>query len=218
MAIAFGFDYLIEQLGTAEGWILHRAPSHVPATSSDLPQPKKEEEHGVDYAFLTQDRRQLIIFVLKDEKLTYKNFDAAPVPHRSRSSCRARPEGAELSSVTSVRVILAYNKGEEEEGVEECNRWVAKLGTKVGDSVALTFERWNLDRIVDELQAKVFTPALLPPNFSGSSPTCACRWRISRTGLRNGSMSSCPIGGNSSPSSWRTRPRVRFGCSQLRSR
>ncbi|MDI1250390.1 MAG: hypothetical protein PSV13_16120 [Lacunisphaera sp.] len=161
----FGFDYLIQQLGAAERWILHRAPSHPPATSDDLPQPKKEEEHGVDFGFLTQDRRELIIFVLKDEKLTYKGFESHNFrTDLSRASAPNLKE-PELTGVTSVRVILAYNKGEEDKGVAEFDRLVIKLGTKVGDSVALRFERWNLDRLVDELQEKVFTTALLPENF-----------------------------------------------------
>lgn len=161
----FGFDYLVEQLGAAEGWLLHRAPSHPPATSADLPQPKKEEEHGVDFAFLTQDRRELIIFVLKDEKLTYRNFDAQSFrTDLSRASAQDLTT-PELGGVTAVRVVLAYNKSEDEEGVEEFDRLVLKLGTKAGDHASLRFERWNLDRLVDELHQKVFTPALLPPNF-----------------------------------------------------
>jgi len=161
----FGFDYLIEQLGRAEDWVLYRSPSHAPDTNEDLPQPKKEPEHGVDYAFLTRDRRQLIVFVLKDEKLTYANFESAKI--RSDMSRASAPDlrPPELAGVTSVRVILAYNKLEDEEGVEEFDRQVQKLGTKVGDHVSLGFERWNLDRLVDEFHQKVLTPAVLPPNF-----------------------------------------------------
>ena len=161
----YGFDYLIQQLGAAERWILYRSPSHTPATNDDLPQPKKEEEHGVDFAFLTQDRRELIVFVLKDEKLTYKGFDS----HNFRTdlSRAAAPnlKESELTGVTAVRIILAYNKSEDEEGIEEYDRLVQKQGTKVGDVASLRFERWNLERLVDELQEKVFTAALLPENF-----------------------------------------------------
>ena len=88
------------------------------ASSADLPQPKKEEEHGVDFAFLMQDRRELIIFVLKDEKLTYKNFDAHSFrTDLSRASAQDLT-APELAGVTAVRVVLAYNKSEDEEGVE----------------------------------------------------------------------------------------------------
>jgi len=140
-------------------------PDPVDPVPSDLPQPIKEAEHGIDFAFLTRDRRELIIFVLKDEKLTYKNFDA----HNFRSdlSRASAPEldVPELASVTAVRVILAYNKGEEEEGIEEYTRLTKKMGTKVGDHVTLSFDRWNLERLVDEFHQKIFTPAFLPPNF-----------------------------------------------------
>ncbi|MDO8541830.1 MAG: hypothetical protein Q7S40_15445 [Opitutaceae bacterium] len=161
----FGFDYLIEQLGRAENWIVHRAPSHPPEGIADLPQPKKEAEHGVDFAFLTRDQRELIVFVLKDEKLTYKNFDEHNFrTDVSRASAQNLKE-PELAGVTSVRIILAYNKGEEEEGIEEFDRLAQKLGTKAGDNAKLHFDRWNLDRLVDEFHAKIFSPALLPPNF-----------------------------------------------------
>lgn len=161
----FGFDYLIENLGSAENWILHRSPSHPPGTNTDLPQPKKESEHGVDFAFITRDQRELIVFALKDEKLTYKNFEAHSF--RSDLSRASAPDldAPELANVKTVRIILAYNKSEDEEGIEEYNRLVKKLGTKVGDHVSLRFERWNLERLVDEFHQKLFTPALLPPNF-----------------------------------------------------
>lgn len=71
----FGFDHVIEQLGGALGWSLIRSPSH-PASGDRLPRPKKEAEHGVDYAFFSSDHTELVIFVLKDEALTYKNFTA----------------------------------------------------------------------------------------------------------------------------------------------
>ncbi|MCW5547327.1 MAG: hypothetical protein KIT44_00005 [Opitutaceae bacterium] len=161
----YGFDHLIEQLGRQEDWILHRAPSHPPATSEDLPQPKKEAEHGVDYAFLTRDQKELIIFVLKDEKLTYHNFDHENF--RTDLSRAASPNLTDpvLAGVNTVRVILAYNKDEEEEGLEEYNNHIAKLGTKIGDAVALKFERWNLDHLVDVFHRKIFNPSLLPSNF-----------------------------------------------------
>ncbi|GAB1487974.1 hypothetical protein MASR2M8_04170 [Opitutaceae bacterium] len=160
----FGFDYLIEQLGRAENWLLHRTPSHPPEGNSNLPQPKKEEEHGVDFGFLTLDQRELIIFVLKDEKLTYKNFDKHDF--RTDLSRASAPDlkQPELSGVTSVRVILAYNKSEEGKGVDEFDHLVQKLGATAGRAT-LRFERWNLDRLVDEFHAKIFSPALLPPNF-----------------------------------------------------
>lgn len=161
----FGFDYLIEQLGSAENWILHRAPSHPPVTSTDLPQPKKEEEHGVDFGFLTRDRRQLIVFVLKDEKLTYKGFDSHNFRTDLSRASAPNLKDPELTGVTSVKIILAYNKSEDEEGVEEYDNLVLKLGTKVGDTATLAFERWNLERLVDELQQNVFSASLLPPNF-----------------------------------------------------
>lgn len=161
----FGFDYLIEQLGAAESWSPYRAPSHVPEATDELPKPKKEAEHGVDYAFVSGDRATLIVFVLKDEALTYKNFE----DHRFGTDIRraARPDLSvpELSGIRQVRIILAYNKGDEEEGVEEFDRQAQSLGSRAGDHATLAFERWNLDRLVELVEAKLLSAAVLPPNF-----------------------------------------------------
>lgn len=160
----FGFDHVIEQLGAAKSWPLYRRPSH-PGVDGDLPKPKKEPEHGVDFAFFSPDRTVLYIFVLKKEALTYKNFRSERFDIDLSSAARQDLSLPEFHAVRSVRVILAYNKSEEEEGVEEYDRLVASLGTKVGDHAALEFERWNLDRLVAEVEASLLDPALLPANF-----------------------------------------------------
>jgi hypothetical protein len=82
----------------------------------------------------------------------------------------------EFLAVKTVRVILAYNKSEEEEGVEEYDRLVKSLGTKVGDHAALEFERWNLERLVAEVENSLLTPALLPETFFRSL-TSVC-WQV----------------------------------------
>ena len=69
----FGLDRIIHQLALADECLSIRLPFfRLPGDS--LPKPKKEAEHGVDMSFLTKDRKTLLIFVLKDEALTYRSF------------------------------------------------------------------------------------------------------------------------------------------------
>lgn len=171
----FGFDYVIEQLGGALGWSLLRSPSH-PASGDRLPRPKKEAEHGVDYAFFSADSTELLVFVLKDEALTYKNFTAERFDTDLRRAASHDLTLPEFQRIKSVRVILAYNQSEEEEGVEEFNRLTKSLGTKVGDTAGLAFERWNLERLIEKVEAHLLSPALLPPNFFRSL-TYLC-WQV----------------------------------------
>lgn len=160
----FGFDHVIEQIGVAKGWMVHRTPSH-PPVAGGLPKPKKEAEHGIDYAFFSADCATLFVLVLKDEALTYKNFRAERFDLDITSASRHDLTQPEYKSITAVKVILAYNKGEEEEGIEEYTKLIRSLGTKVGDHASLEFERWNLDRLVAEVETHLLTPALLPANF-----------------------------------------------------
>jgi hypothetical protein len=171
----FGFDHVIEQLGPAKGWLLYRRPSH-PGIDGKLPKPKKEPEHGVDYAFFSPDRTVFHVLVLKDEALTYKNFRNERFDIDLSSAARQDLSLPEFQTVRTVRVILAYNKSEEEEGVEEYDRLAKSLGTKVGDHAVLEFERWNLDRLVTEVEEFLLTPALLPENFFRSL-TYIC-WQV----------------------------------------
>ncbi|HTJ77841.1 MAG TPA: hypothetical protein VL357_02500 [Rariglobus sp.] len=171
----FGFDHVIEQLGVAHGWQVHRTPSHS-GIGDTLPKPKKEPEHGIDYAFFSADRTALLIFVLKDEALTYKNFTAERFDTDLRRASQHDLTLPEYSAIKGVRVILAYNKNDDEEGIEEFTRLTKTLGTKVGDHATLEFERWNLERLVTEVEAKLLTPALLPANFF-KSLTYVC-WQV----------------------------------------
>lgn len=171
----FGFDHVIEQLGVAHGWYVYRTPSH-PGLGDSLPKPKKEPEHGIDYAFLSADRTMLLVFVLKDEALTYRNFVSERFDVDLSRASRHDLSLPEFGMVQCVRVILAYNKNDDEEGIEEFNRLTKSLGTKVGDRATLEFERWNLERLVAEVEANLLTPALLPANFSRSL-TYIC-WQV----------------------------------------
>src|SRR5205823_2641418 len=56
-------------------------------------------------------------------------------------------------------------KDEDRTGIELFERLTKALGTKIGDSVELKFERWNLTRLTEEIKEKLLTPSLLPQRF-----------------------------------------------------
>lgn len=159
-----GLDHVIFELAQAEGLIPLRL-SFLRQGEGELSKPKKEAEHGVDAAFISPDRSQLTVFVLKDEVLSYKNWTDQNFDYDLRRARDQNITAPELSSVTEVRIVLAYNKDDDEEGIESFDRFVSSSGTKIGDKADLTFERWNLSIIVEKVQRQLLTPSLLPESF-----------------------------------------------------
>lgn len=160
----FGFDQIILQLAQAEQWLPLRLAFHRGGRRG-APKPKKEAEHGVDLQFLAADGLTMFAFVLKDEALTYKNWENEKFHSDLSRAAEQDLSAPELRSVKEVRVILAYNKDEEEEGIEEFDRFVASRGKRIGKA-RLHFERWNLDEIVRRVRAQLLdSPGLLPEHF-----------------------------------------------------
>jgi hypothetical protein len=160
----FGFDQIVLQLAQAEGLIPLRLAFHRGGRRG-APKPKKEAEHGVDLKFQTPDGQTLLVFVLKDEPLTYRNWEKEQFHTDLRRASEQDLTAPELRRVKEVRIILGYNKDEEEEGVEEFDRFVASRGKRIR-SARLRFERWNLDELVRRVRQQLLnSPGLLPEQF-----------------------------------------------------
>jgi len=160
----FGFDRIIHELALADDLIPVRL-SFYREGDGKLSQPKKEAEHGVDQSFVSRDGKQLFVFVLKDEVLSYRNWIAENFDSDLR---RARDQDLtvpELARVEEVCVVLAYNKDEDEEGVESFDKFVNASDSKIGGKATLRFERWNLTRVTEKARQKLLTPSLLPESF-----------------------------------------------------
>ena len=160
----FGLDRIIHQLALADGLVAVRLPFFREG-GDKLPKPKKEAEHGVDMSFLSRDRKTLLVFVIKDETLTYRNFISHGFDKDLRLAAAPDLDDPSLANIETVRIILTYNKDEDEEGVENFNRLVKTLGTKAGDRAHLVFERWNLTTITSLVKERLMTPSLLPDSF-----------------------------------------------------
>ncbi|MCK4402307.1 MAG: hypothetical protein KAV98_00810 [Dehalococcoidia bacterium] len=161
----WGFDQLIYSLAIAKDWQLIRIPffrqgAHGTTTT------KTEAEFGVDLAFLDPSKTELYVFVLKDETLTNRNWTTNNFDTDIRMAATPSLEMAGLESVRAVKVILAYNKDEDHNGVELYDRLVSSLGTLINNKVSLSFERWNLSKIVEEAKLNLLSPELLPLHLS----------------------------------------------------
>lgn len=169
----FGFDWIIYNLALSEDWIPHRLP-FIRSGGGETSQTKTEPEFGVDLAFLSPDLKTLRVFVLKDEVLKNSTWGAHSFDIDLRNAAAPALDSPQTANVERVEVVLASNKDEDATGVELYNRRVAALGTRVGDKVALHFDRWNLTTIVGKVASQLLTPSLLPQKFfSHFSYICA---------------------------------------------
>lgn len=163
--VKLGFDHLIYSLALAKNW----QPIRMPFFRQDAhgtTATKTEAEFGVDFAFLDPSKTELYIFVLKDEALTNSNWTKNHFDTDIRMAATPDLEIAGLELVKTVKVILAYNKDENQNGIEMYNRHVNFLGTAIRNNISLSFERWNLSKIVEEVKHNLLSPELLPLHLS----------------------------------------------------
>jgi len=165
--LKIGFDWIIYQLGLAKDWIPVRLP-FLREPTRKAAKTKTEAEFGVDLAFLLPSKQDLSIFVLKDEHLTYQNWKKKKHSFETdlRMAATVDPRQQGYPFVRSVTVTLAYNKDQDNDGLRAYKQLVNSLPSKVGDDVRLRFDRWNLDRIVQEVKTHL-TPDLLPQHVAG---------------------------------------------------
>ena len=165
--IKIGFDWVVYNLAIAKNWTPIRLP-FFRAPSPETPKTKSEAEFGIDLAFLSEKDQELIIFVLKDEALTNRNWTNHNFDPDLRMASTVDLKQSGLESVGKVKIILAYNKDEDNTGIEHFERITQALGETRGDGVKLTFERWNLTRLVEEVRSNLLTSELMPQHLSSA--------------------------------------------------
>ncbi|MDE0085443.1 MAG: hypothetical protein OXU23_07005 [Candidatus Poribacteria bacterium] len=167
--IKIGFDWVIYNLAIAKNWTPVRLP-FFRAPSPETPKTKTEAELGIDLAFLSESGQELIIFVLKDEALTNRNWQNQTLGFyadlQMASTVNLKQPG--LESVGKVSIVLAYNKDEDRTGIQLFEQTTQFFGEAQGDGVKLTFERWNLTRLVEEVKSNLLTPELMPQHLSSA--------------------------------------------------
>jgi len=160
-----GFDWVVYQLGLARDWIPLRLPFYR-QMHEGVSKPKSEPEFGIDLSFLLPSKKDLYIFVLKDEQLTYGNWTNHNFDKDLRMAASPDLSQPELDGIERVKIVLAYNKDENDSGVRAFENLVKALPSKIYDTVDLEFERWNLTRLVEEIKEDLLTPDLLPQHLS----------------------------------------------------
>lgn len=162
----WGIDWVVYNLGLA----LYGKPIRLPfirQAGDTTAKTKTEAEFGTDVSFISEDGSELVVFVLKDEALTYKTWITNGFEDDLRRATSPDLNAAGINSVRSVRIVLAYNSDEDQNGVASFDRFVGNQSKTLRDSVALSFERWNLSELVDLTLKHLLNPSLLPQTFFG---------------------------------------------------
>lgn len=157
-----GLDWLIFQLGIQKDWLSIRTPFSI--DSERKLKPKSEGELGVDVSFLSKDRKTLYLFVLKDEKLNNTNWMKADFDTDIKKAANPNMKQEGLEKVQIVKIITAYNKDEDRNGVQLYEDLINTYSKQFGDKnqYERKFERWNLSKIAEEIGSYLITPELLP--------------------------------------------------------
>ncbi len=161
-----GLDWLIYELGIQKGWLPLRTPFSVKPDQSL--KSKSEGELGIDIAFLSKNKKNLYIFVLKDEKLNNSNWTGAGFDADIRKAIAPNMVQQGLTQVEIVKIITAYNKDDDRNGIELYQRLTNSYPTQFGkdNEYKRRFERWNLTKITEEVTNHLITPQLLPNHLT----------------------------------------------------
>jgi len=162
--IQLGFDWIIYNLGLAKGWVPSNLPFFRSFSEKDFIT-KTGAQFGIDMAFLNG--HELIIFVLKDERLNNSNWTKENFDKDLRMASAPDLTSFKKNEVKSVKIILAYNKDEDETGIKLFNNLVDNFPTTIQTKIPINYERWNLTQIVEEVTSSLITPELLPQHLSG---------------------------------------------------
>ncbi|MHB9012417.1 MAG: hypothetical protein ACYC49_09390 [Ignavibacteriaceae bacterium] len=160
--LQLGFDWIIYNLGIAKNWIPTNLPFFRSISDKDFIT-KTGAQFGIDMAFLAGN--ELIIFVLKDEELNNKNW----IKNNFDSDLRmaSTPELTSYNNkIEKIKIILAYNKDEDDNGVQLYNNLISALPKKIYEDKEINYERWNLSKIVEQVNDNLITPDLLPQHLS----------------------------------------------------
>ena len=103
-------DWLFSQLIEVQGWQGLKVPFQFKEDSKEL-SGKGEAEFGIDLScFKDASRKKLVIFAIKAEKLTAKNWGDKNFAGDLQQACSTDLSKEEYENVEEMEVILAFNK------------------------------------------------------------------------------------------------------------
>lgn len=162
--LQMGFDWIIYNIALASNWVPVSLPFFRSIDQKEFVT-KTGAQFGIDMAFLNNN--ELIIFVLKDERLNNTNWTKHNFDKDIRMASAPDLSSFKRNEVKSIRIILAYNKDEDDTGIKLFDNLINSFPSKIQNEITIGFERWNLTKIVDEISFSLITPDLLPQHLSG---------------------------------------------------
>lgn len=163
-----GFDWIIYQYGFFKQWQPIKQPFSREKKDEQLSH-KSEQEYGIDFSFYDEFNEEYIVFVLKAEKLTYSNWTSKNFDSDLRMAIAPNLEllGIKKEKIKKYKIILVYNKSDDNGGINLFNNFVnASPKTIFDNKIEMSFERWNIDRLVLEVINNILKPDILPNNLS----------------------------------------------------
>lgn len=161
-----GFDWIIYQYGLSKNWQIIRLPFN---REKNVITHKTEPEFGIDLCFYDKKHKSIVTFVLKADKLTYNNWIQKGFKDDIERALTPNFDdiGIGIENINTYRIITIYNKDDNKSGIDSYNFLVKASNKIIYETINVVFERWNIDKLVDEIIENVFTPDILPSNLSG---------------------------------------------------
>ncbi len=165
-------DWVIANIGIAKGWSVLRLPFGR-SENGKIKLKKGESEFGIDLSFFADnDRKELVIVALKDERLTSVTWKKENIQNDLLEAISVPLERKPYQKVEQIVLIFAHNKDENRDGDEAYERFASQHRfneTRTdGTRVPVRHERWNLERICYEIETNIFTADILPRQFTGA--------------------------------------------------
>lgn len=166
--LKIGFDWIIYQYGFFRHWQQIRQPFSIEGKDKIITH-KTEPEFGIDFCFYDDINKEIIVFVLKAEKLTYSNWISKNFCSDIERAIHPNLEktGVDVDKIEKYKVIVVYNKTDDENGKECFDAFVKSSSKTIYDGkIKVLFERWNIDRFSSEVTKNLLIPDVLPSHLS----------------------------------------------------
>lgn len=163
-----GFDWIIYKYGLIKNWQPVRYPFNI-EPSGNVVSHKTEAEYGIDLNFYDVETNTIIVFLLKADRLNYKNWTEKNFDYDLRRAVNPNFSDIEIdiNSIKTYKIITVYNKNDDKKGVECYENFVSSSNTFIYNNINVEFERWNIDRLTKEVNDNLLTADVLPNNLSG---------------------------------------------------
>lgn len=163
-----GFDWIIYQYGLSKDWQPLRLP-FIREVSEGVIVHKTEAEFGIDLSFWDRKNNTVIVFVLKAEKLNYNNWISKKFQDDIQRAMFPDLISLEidLNRIRHYKIVTVYNKDDDKNGIKSYENLINNSNKTIHDNIQVEFERWNIDKLTEEVVQNILSASVLPNNLSG---------------------------------------------------